>query len=183
VDRLTWIAEDLLTLARSDSGVLLPRYQATDVSARITRVLERLQADARDKALELRLHTNGPVEAIIDPSLVDQLAWNLVENAVKFTPSGGQVLVSVSRDRVAVVVEVSDTGPGIPQDAVERIFERFFRADQARTHSADVWGTGLGLSIVRAIAEAHGGTVQASNRDEGGAVFRVTIPAHPHEPQ
>ena len=183
VDRLTWIAEDLLTLARSDSGVLQPRYQATDVSGRITRVLKRLQADARDKALELRLHTNGPVEAIIDPSLIDQIAWNLVENAVKFTPSGGRIHVSVTRDGGAVVIEVSDTGPGIPQEAVERIFERFFRADQARTHSADVWGTGLGLSIVRAIAEAHGGTVQASNRPEGGAVFLVTIPVHPHEPR
>ncbi|HEX6133494.1 MAG TPA: ATP-binding protein [Longimicrobiales bacterium] len=179
VDRLARIAEDLLTLARSDSGVLQPRHRTTDVSDRVARVVERLQADAEAKEIELRVRAQASIEAVLDPALLDQLVWNLVENAVKFTPRGGRVDVSVTRDAGRVALEVKDTGPGIPPEDIERIFERFYRVDAARTHSEDAWGTGLGLSIVRAIADVHGGTVRAANAPDGGAVFGVSIPTSP----
>jgi signal transduction histidine kinase len=111
-----------------------------------------------------------------DPGLLDQLLWNLVDNALKFTPSGGTVSVSVDTHGDHVRIRVRDTGPGIAEPDLERIFERFYRADLARTASAGPGGTGLGLSIVRAIADVHGGRVRAANQPDGGAYFEVRLP-------
>ena len=177
VDRLTQLAEDLLTLARSDAGVMQPRLQVTDLSARAAAVADRLGPRAEAKAIELRVEATPRTEALVDPGLVDQLLWNLVENAIKFTPAGGRVYVRVAEAEGAVILEVADTGPGLPDDALERVFERFYRADAARTPAGDASGTGLGLSIVRAITAVHGGAARAHNAVEGGAVFRITLPA------
>jgi heavy metal sensor kinase len=179
VDRLARIAEELLTLARSDSGVLEPRYQATDAAARTQAIVDRLRPDADDKNIALHMRADRAVRAVLDPALFDQLVWNLVENAVKFTPADGRVDVAVTSDAHEVVLEVRDNGPGIPADAVERIFERFYRVDAARTNTLGASGTGLGLAIVRAIAEIHGGTARAANVPEGGALLRVSLPANP----
>jgi len=179
VDRLTQIAEDLLTLARSDSGVLQPRFQVTDVGERVAHVAERLRVDAQAKQIALDVHTNESIEAIVDPALLDQMVWNLVGNAIKFTPAEGRVTVRVDSVDGAVRIEVRDTGHGIPAGDVERIFERFYRGDSARTHTAQAWGTGLGLSIVRAVVLAHGGTIRAFNSPQGGAVFQATLPLQP----
>ncbi|NIY13293.1 MAG: hypothetical protein GWN02_35705, partial [Gemmatimonadetes bacterium] len=103
-------------------------------------------------------------EGIFDPGLLDQLLWNLVDNAVKFTPSDGRVDVTVEGDRDDLAIRVADTGPGLPPEDLDRIFERFYRADLSRTHHAETSGTGLGLSIVRAITEVHGGNAAARNR-------------------
>ncbi len=178
VDRLARMAEELLTLARSDSGALEPRYQATDVAARTEQLIDRLRAAAAAKQVTLEFHGERRVEVLIDPILLDQLVWNLAENAIKFTPSGGRVDVAVRRDGRNVSVEVRDTGPGMPPDATELVFDRFYRVDSARTANG-ASGTGLGLSIVRAIAEAHGGRAYAENLPNGGALFRVLIPVTP----
>jgi signal transduction histidine kinase len=114
--------------------------------------------------------------AVVDPALIDRLLWNLLENAVKFTPAGGRVEVQLARQAAEVIIDVADTGPGIPENHLQRIFERFFRGDEARTAAADSAGTGLGLSIVSAIAGVHGGHVEVSNRVAGGALFRVRLP-------
>ncbi|HUG41797.1 MAG TPA: ATP-binding protein [Longimicrobiales bacterium] len=176
VERLTDLAADLLTLARSDAGVMQPRLQATDVAARAAAVVARLRARADEKDIRLDLQATADAEALVDPGLVEQLVWNLVENAIRFTPAGGRVDVVIGREGQDVVLEVRDRGPGLPEEDVERIFERFYRADPARTPGGDATGTGLGLSIVRAITDVHGGRVRALNAPDGGAVFRVTLP-------
>ncbi|HUG42441.1 MAG TPA: ATP-binding protein [Longimicrobiales bacterium] len=178
-DRLTQLAEDLLTLARSDAGVMQPRLQVTDLSVRAAAIGERLAHRAEAKAIDLQVEATTPTNALVDPGLIDQLLWNLVENAIKFTPPGGRVDVRVTEAEGEVILEVRDTGPGLPEDALERVFERFYRADAARTPAGDASGTGLGLSIVRAITEVHSGVVRARNAAVGGAVFRVTLPTDP----
>jgi two-component system OmpR family sensor kinase len=179
VERLTQLAEDLLTLARSDAGVMQPRLQRTDAVDRAGHVLERLEAKATEKEVDLRLETDGDMEGIFDPGLLDQLLWNLVDNAVKFTPAGGRVALSLNGDPAAVEIRVADTGPGLPPEDLDRIFERFYRADSSRTPHDETSGTGLGLSIVRAIAEVHGGSARAENRPGGGALFVVRLPRSP----
>ncbi len=178
VDRLSRLGEDLLTLARSDAGVMQPRFEPTDLSERAERVVEQLRNEAAKKRVQVSVvGSASTIEA--DPSLIDRLLWNLVENAVKFTPDGGRVEIRLTRESGDAVVEVADTGPGVPEDDLERIFERFYRVDAARTASPDSPGTGLGLSIVRAIAGIHGGSVVATNRVDGGALFRVRLPTQP----
>jgi two-component system, OmpR family, sensor kinase len=178
VDRLSTIAEELLTLARSDSGVLQPGLHETEITSRVEAAAQRIQPAAKKKGIELVIEGGDRFEALVDPVLFDQLLCNLVENGVKFTPAPGRVWVKSTRGPADFVIEVSDTGPGIPSDAVERIFERFYRVDPART-PAETRGTGLGLSIVRAIVDVHRGTVTAANRPRGGAVFRVQLPLAP----
>lgn len=175
IERLSQLAEDLLTLARSDAGVMEPRVQRADVLERAEHVFHRLQQQAADKDVALELQVDGETEAVLDPGLLDQLLWNLLDNAVKFTPAGGRVTMTLKGDEDGLEIRVADTGPGLPTDAVDRIFERFYRADESRTHDRETGGTGLGLAIVRAIAEVHGGSVEARNRAEGGAEFLVAM--------
>ena len=179
IERLSQLSEDLLTLARSDAGVMQPRLQRTDIRERAEHVFRRLERRAAEKDVTLSLAPRGDTEAIADPGLTDQLIWNLVDNAVKFTPPGGTVTVTLDGGDDAVEIRVADTGPGIPEALVDRIFDRFYRADESRTHHHEMSGTGLGLSIVRAIAEVHGGSVTASNRAEGGAEFVARLPRNP----
>jgi signal transduction histidine kinase len=106
--------------------------------------------------------------------------WNLLDNAIKFTSPGGRVEVEVSRDPQRATLEMRDTGPGIPEERLGRVFERFYRVDGARTRGTGEGGTGLGLAIVKAIVELHEGSVEARNRPTGGAAFRVSFPTTQH---
>jgi two-component system sensor histidine kinase BaeS len=110
-----------------------------------------------------------------DPDLIDRVIWNLLGNALKFTPSGGEIGIQILKEDGSVALEVVDTGPGIPAEKLRFVFDRFFRIDDARTSGEETSGTGLGLAIVKAIVELHGGSVSADNRPGGGAVFRVTL--------
>jgi two-component system, OmpR family, sensor kinase len=176
VDRLTLLTQDLLTLARVDAGVMQPRLEMTDAVVRATMVVERLRAVAGQNGTQLRVEGANSAKLMVDPGLLDQLLWNLVDNALKFTPSGGIVAVTVDTHDDHVHINVHDTGPGIAEPDLERIFERFYRADLARTASAGPGGTGLGLSIVRAITDVHGGRVRALHHPDGGAYFEVQLP-------
>lgn len=179
VERLTSLVQDLLILARSDAGVMQPRLQATDAAERAAAVIERLRPAATARQIELRLEADERSELLADPALLEQLLWNLVDNAVRFTPEHGRIIVSVRRSDSDVSLQIRDSGPGVPPAERERIFERFHRADEARTVSGGAGGTGLGLSIVRAIAEVHGGRVRVDHAPEGGALFEVLLPAVP----
>lgn len=185
VARLTRVSEDLLTLARSDAGVLSIRRRNVDLLDCCRRVVERLSTGADRKGVNLTI-TSNEVEAVasVDEDLVSRLIWNLVANALKFTSPGGEVSVTVGLTRTApgrppesasVFLSVADSGPGIPPDALPRIFDRFYRADEARTATTDTPGTGLGLAIVKAIADLHGASLEARNRASGGAEFVVTF--------
>jgi two-component system, OmpR family, sensor kinase len=177
VDRITLLTQDLLTLARVDAGVMQPRLQSTAALERAQAVAERLRPLAETRRVTLRAAGDADARLLADPGLLDQLLWNLLENAVKFTPDGGAVAVEVASGEGTVHITVRDTGPGIAETDADRIFERFYRADPARTASGGPGGTGLGLSIVRAIAEVHGGSVAARNEPGGGATFEVVLPA------
>lgn len=177
-EQLSAMAEDLLTLARSDAGVIEPRRRNVRLGEPVARAMERARSRAEEKQIDLALDGEAEVFGYWDPDLLERLAANLIENAVKYTTPGGHVRVRTDAADGAAVLVVSDTGPGIRDEDRSRIFDRFYRADAAR---ADSEGTGLGLSIVRAIARAHGGDVTAENREEGGARFRVRLPRHPEE--
>jgi len=175
VDRLSRITEDLLVLARSDSGAMEPRLETVEVGAVVSRVLDRLRGRAEVKGVALRLKAEGDAVATADPGLLGQVAWNLVDNGVKFTPTGGEVVVAVALEGPDLVLRVADSGPGFLHP--EHAFRRFFREDPARTHAQPSDGTGLGLAIVEAVAKAHGGSAQARNRPGGGAEVTVRVPA------
>ena len=173
---LTHLAEDLLTLARSDAGQLVTQLGDLDLHECASTVLERLGASAQEKNVRLSITGTGDATVTGDRDLVCRLVWNLVSNGIRHTPPGGDVNVSIVRENGSVNARVTDTGPGIPDESLPHIFERFYRADDARTPTPDRQRTGLGLAIVRAIADLHGARVTATNRPEGGAEFDVWFP-------
>lgn len=177
VVRLSRVVDDLLTLARSDAGVLQARLSEVDVRECARDVIERLDVSAQIKNVRLTVTGTRDAKVTGDRDLVSRLLWNLVTNGIQHTPPGGDVTVTVARRNGTVTARVTDTGPGIPGESLPHIFERFYRADQARTPALGQQGTGLGLAIVHAIAELHGARVTASNRPEGGAEFDIWFPA------
>ena len=176
VVRLQHITENLLTLARSDSGALKPRSEDVDAGDLAARVVERLRPRAEEKGVTLTLRSADPVRAWIDPGLFEQVVWNLTENAVKFTPAGGCVMVALTVEDGELLLDVADSGPGFGSRAPARVFDRFFREDASRTHGAETSGAGLGLAIVKAVVDAHGGTARAENRPTGGGRVTVRLP-------
>jgi len=174
VVRLSRITEDLLLLARSDSGVLLPRVEHTSVPEVVSHIADRLQGKADAKGITVDVMAPSDAVAQVDAGLLGQIAWNLIENAIKFTPAGGRICVAVTESEGSVVLEIRDTGPGFVDP--EKAFTRFYRDDIARTHRIPTEGTGLGLAIVQAVAEAHAGRVRAENLPGAGACVTVTLP-------
>jgi CheY-like chemotaxis protein len=137
----------------------------------------RLAADAKRVQLELHLPSQ-PAQVLGDPDRLQQVVWNLVSNAIKFTPREGRVDVELLRDGRELVIRVRDNGRGIPADLLPHVFERFWQADATTTRRHG--GLGLGLAIVRHLVELHGGTVAADSSPEvPGAVFTVRLPADP----
>lgn len=172
---LTRLVEDLHTLALAEAGQLSLDLQPVDLTTLVQESLERFrpQADERDIRLEAELQPLPPLR--VDPQRIEQILGNLLSNALRHTPDGGRVRVRLQPDCERVFVSVHDSGPGIPEEALEKIFERFYRADRARSRSQG--GAGLGLSIARNLAQAHGGTLRAANHPQGGAVFTLELPA------
>lgn len=175
-ERLSRLAEDLMTLTRSEAGAERLQLAEGDLAERARQAVSRLSIQAGGKEIRISGPVSGAVRAEFDPDLMDRVLWNLLSNAIKFTPVGGRVEVKVRDEGGGAILEVADTGPGIPRDKLERVFDRFFRIDEVRTPGGETSGTGLGLAIVRAIVDLHGGEVVAFNRTGGGAVFRVTLP-------
>jgi signal transduction histidine kinase len=171
--RLLRLVDDLLFVARLQSGRLDLTPTLLDLGEIARQAASEAQRQAAAKGIELVFDTEGSVEIDADRGRMFQLLDNLVSNALKFTPQGGRVEVHVERNGAAVL-EVRDTGVGLSLDEAARVFERFFRADNAV--EGQVPGTGLGLFIAQAIAEAHGGTISARSREGGGAVFRIELP-------
>ena len=170
---LAQMVNGMLTLAKADRGDDIPKEPLS--LAHLAQDVARAAAQrASEKGLALSCEPSRASTIVNgDPNLVRQLIANLVDNAIKFTQEGGVRIMLGSDDRNAWV-DVADSGPGIAEAELPNVFERFYRADRAR--SRDVPGTGLGLAIVRSIARVHGGTVTASRAPEGGALFRATFP-------
>ncbi len=180
VVRLGRIVEGLLVLARSDSGAIQTRLQRVDLRELVWRAVDRASSEFGTRRVRLDIVAPDEVPGLFDLDLVEQLTGNLIENAVRYAGEGGKVRVSVSRGEAAAVLSVEDSGPGLPPGSEEEAFERFWRADPSRTQSERSAGTGLGLAIVKVIAEAHGGSVSASNNSSlGGASLVVELPLMP----
>jgi signal transduction histidine kinase len=171
--RLLRLVDDLLFVARLQAGRLDLTPTVLDLGALARQASEEAKRRAEAKGVELVFEGDGRVEIDGDRGRLFQLLDNLVSNAIKFTPTGGRVEVCVSLNGSAIL-EVRDTGVGFTAADAARVFERFFRTDEAV--AGQVPGTGLGLYIAQAIAEAHGGTISATPRDGGGAVFRIELP-------
>jgi signal transduction histidine kinase len=173
-DRLLGLVTDLLFIAEVDAGKLTlerHRVQLGDVAGES---VEAASPHARVAEIELNLDADDQLVVDGDRARLAQVFDNLISNAIKFTPAGGRIDVRVFRSDAAAVVEVSDTGSGIPEEEREHLFERFFRTSGAIR--AAVQGTGLGLAIVVAIAASHGGTVRCESAEGGGAKFLVSLP-------
>ena len=171
-ERLSRITEDLLRLTRLDSGVTAEAVPV-DVLAVLEEVLRMIDLVAKEKGAELTYLAEDGCVVRSTPDEVYQVIYNLVDNAVKYS-GGGDVAVHLTREDDTVILSVADHGPGIPEQDIGRIFERFYRVDKARSRAAG--GTGLGLAIVRDTVRRRGGSVEAANRESGGAVFTVRWP-------
>ena len=169
-DRMTRLAEDLLLVARADQGRLPVRLEHVPTADLLQRVRERFEAQAQLVGREVRVSASTGVVAHVDPVRIEQALGNLVDNALQH--GSGVVQLGDHVDAGAVELHVVDEGPGFPPGFTERAFDRFSRADDARSEG----GTGLGLSIVAVIAEAHGGEAHAANRAGAGADVWITLP-------
>jgi heavy metal sensor kinase len=176
VERLTGLVESLLTLTRAESGRLRLSSTVVEIGALAARAAEHLRVLAEEKEQTLSVETDGAVRAKCDPVFLRQGIVNLVDNAIKYTPPKGAIHVSVKAlPSGEAAIEVKDTGPGIAPIHQERIFERFYRLDAARSRSSG--GMGLGLAITRWTVEANGGRIEVESEEGRGSVFRVVLPA------
>jgi len=173
VDALTQMANELLELSKIESGRFSLDFASVEAHDLLNSASQRMQLQAERANLTLRVECKDDLPKIqIDSQRLEQVLVNLIHNAVKFTHSGGEVVLFADSIDGSVRFAVRDTGVGIPTDEVSRIFERFYRVDKSRTGS----GTGLGLSIAKHIVEAHGGKIWAESVEGQGSTFYFTIP-------
>jgi signal transduction histidine kinase len=171
-DRVLVMLNTLMDISEAESGTMQLRREPVAVTEVIARAVDLYRDVADAKGVTLTSTAPADVEVVADRTRLEQVAANLIDNAVKYTPAGGRVDVEAGRNSDAVFLRVSDTGPGIPTDELPRIFDRLFRGDTSRAER----GLGLGLSLVKAIVEAHGGLVEVSSEPGTGSVFTVRLP-------
>ncbi len=175
VDRLTRLVGDLLLLAQAESGKIPLARRTVELDTLVLDVLQQMQVLTHNR-LNLRL---GDIDQVIvcgDQDRLKQVLVNLIGNAIKYTPSGGDVVIGVGKIGDRAQITVSDTGPGIPPEDVPYIFERFYRGEKSRTRTKDGKGFGLGLSIAYWIVRNHAGQIEVSPNDPHGTTFRVWLP-------
>ena len=165
--------ERLLLLARMDAGKASPARRLTSLAALVSEVLAAAEPEARKRNIRLSQNVEAALRADIDPDQIKIVLGNLVDNAVRYNRPDGSVTVGARRSPEGLVVEVRDSGTGIPADQLSLVFDRFHRVDPSR--SGETGGCGLGLSIARKIVEAHGGRMSASS-GPGGSVFSIVLP-------
>jgi signal transduction histidine kinase len=173
---LAKLVDDLFELARIDAGVLTLELRDAQLSGLVHSCLQGLEAEAQARGVHLTADLDGAVTVLCAPEKVERILLNLLTNSLRHTPADGSVAVVVEPRQDEVQVTVEDTGAGLGPDSEQRIFERFWRGDRARS-STRGGGAGLGLAIARGLVEAHGGRIWAENRPGGGARFSFTLPA------
>jgi two-component system phosphate regulon sensor histidine kinase PhoR len=171
--RLARLTTDLLDIARLEAGYK-PRVESVDVATAVDAVLGTLQVKADPKSITLEKNGAMDLRVSAERAAVEQILTNLVDNAIKYTPSGGRVSVKADARGGKVRICVDDSGPGIPKEHHARLFERFYRVDDAR--SRDLGGTGLGLAIVKHLALANGGDVSVESEPGKGSRFIIALP-------
>jgi len=175
VDRLTRLVESLLILTRADSGKVHLVAEDLDLGVVAGNVIDQLHVLADEKQQELTLRAPIRVPATGDAALIRHALMNLIHNAIKYTPTGGKIAVEVNAAGGRAMIEVRDTGPGIPAAHHDRIFDRFYRVDTSR--SREEGGVGLGLAIARWAVEANGGHIELASDGTEGSLFRLILPA------
>jgi heavy metal sensor kinase len=173
-ERLTQIVEGLLTISRLDAGESRLEKDPIDLAQLAHDTVEQMLPLAEDKPLSLSCEAGAEVMVEANEVRLKQVLVNLLDNAMKYTPSGGKIAVRVSSDAASAILEVEDNGIGISSEALPHVFERFYRSEQHAARVVD--GTGLGLSMVQSIVESHRGKITVQSREGHGSVFRVEVP-------
>lgn len=175
-DRLTFLVEDLLTISRLESGRIALHRKVIPLAPFITHALDGLMPLARDRNVQFDNRIPADIQVFADSHRLEQVVCNLADNAIKYGRSGGKIVFEARKTTEDLVeASVADDGPGIPVESRDRIFERFYRVDRAR--SREQGGTGLGLAIVKHIVQSHGGKVWVKSEIGKGSVFYFTLPA------
>jgi len=174
VQRLARIVENLFALSRLEAGLASPVAARFDLARLASTTAEQMCLLAEDKGVKITCQTPQPVLVEGDAGRFKQVIVNLLDNAIKYTPAGGAITLAVREQQREAVCEVSDNGIGIPADALPRVFERFYRVDQARNRESG--GAGIGLAIVKAICTAHNGRVEVESTEGRGSCFRICLP-------
>lgn len=174
-DRLASLIDDLLNLSKIESGKLELEYRRYRFFPIVEKVRESLKKTIAEKSISLKIEIpeNLP-EILVDETRIKQVLLNLIDNAVKYNRTGGDIIISARAIKDFIQVNISDTGIGIPEKDLPRLFERFYRVDKAR--SRELGGTGLGLSIVKHILQAHNGEISVSSEEGRGTTFTFTLP-------
>ncbi|MEO6817176.1 MAG: heavy metal sensor histidine kinase [Edaphobacter sp.] len=180
IDRMTKIVENLLAIARLDSGTDVINRQCVDLSLLARWTVDQLHVLAEEKRITMHNMQAEPALVLADSARVKQVLVNLLDNAIKYTPHGGRIEVSVTTSERVAILEVSDTGIGIPPESLPNVFDRFYRSDKARSRESG--GTGLGLSIVQAICNAHEGSVSIQSSEGVGTTVRLELPLYASPP-
>jgi signal transduction histidine kinase len=177
ISRLEWLSTNLLDLSRIDAGIFPLDIRDDDLREPIRAAVEAHAPLAEQRSISLAAEVPGtPVRLRFDRERLVQLLGNLLGNALKFTPVGGEVVLRLVDEPRGPIVEVRDTGPGIPADELPRIFDRFYRG--TNVGDARAGGSGLGLAIARSIAEMHGGRIEVESAPGAGSAFRLLLPRH-----
>ena len=174
IDRLSSVVGDLLTLVHIDSNKLRLRREMIIFADTVRESAARLAPLAKKREQTLNVQVSDSCEMFADPGKLGQVCYNIIENAIKYTPDGGTITVRLKKSGRDAVLEISDTGVGIPLEDQPHVFDRFYRVDKAR--SRDTGGTGLGLSIVQQIIRLHAGSIQVFSEVGKGTTFVVQLP-------
>ena len=174
LDRLARLIDQILTLARAEAGEIRLTFAPVDVGALAASLVEQLEPVAQARTIDLRCERNGEVLVNGDAGWLQRLLLNLLDNAIKFTKEGGNVVLRVSRDAGRARIDVRDNGIGMEPDVSRHVFERFFQADPARSGTD---GAGVGLSLVKWIVERHHGSIRVDSRAGEGSTFTVLLPS------
>jgi len=171
-DRLAGLVDRLLTLSRAETGQAALSREVVDLQALAEEVAQHLGVLAEEKQQQIVVERRAAPDALADKQVLRHALINLVDNAIKFSPSGGDVRIRISETPASAIFDVIDSGPGVPADARSRIFDRFYRADERD----GVRGAGLGLSIAKGAVEANGGRLSLEQSSTSGSTFRITMP-------
>ena len=177
-DRMTRLVKDLLLLSRLDYSLKDMPKEPFDISKMIKSLVERLRITSDEKKQTITYEpTNALPVYMGSPDRIEQVLINIITNAIKYTPQGGQILITTMYMYNSICIKVSDSGIGIPEESLEHIFERFYRVDKAR--SREMGGTGLGLAIAKEIVEAHDGTIEIKSKAGHGTEVIINLPVFP----
>lgn len=172
-DRLTQLVQSLLTLARADSGRIVLRQEPFDLAKVAAEAVNHLRVLAEEKSQQIDVSASAPLTVRGDQAVLRQAVVNILDNAIKYSPGDGTIRVEVRRRDGEAVLEIVDSGPGIPPEHREKVFDRFYRVDASRSRAGG--GFGLGLAIARWAVEANGGRIEIDSQPERGCAFRIVL--------